>query len=253
MRLCFSKNYSEVYNLLYKGKNYKKEFNFIKKIIRKYQNKSKTLLDVGCGTGSYSKLMTELKLNVTGIDKSKSMLKIARSKYKKNKNLVFKKSNILKMNLKKKYDVVSALFHILSYQTTDKKINKFFKNSEKHLNTNGILIFDFWYEDGVFNLQQPLRFREVENKYFKVRRITNSKWFKKKDLIEDIHNLTVFNKKNKSTKSFQEIHPMRYFNLETVKKFLKKNKLKFIKSLDLNTNKHVSNKSWGALVIAKKI
>ena len=101
MRLCFSKNYSEVYNLLYKGKNYKKEFNFIKKIIRKYQNKSKTLLDVGCGTGSYSKLMTELKLNVTGIDKSKSMLKIARSKYKKNKNLVFKKSNILKMNLKK--------------------------------------------------------------------------------------------------------------------------------------------------------
>ena len=65
--------------------------------------------------------------------------------------------------------------------------------------------------------------------------------------------MTVFNKKNKSTKSFQEIHPMRYFNLETVKKFLKKNKLKFIKSLDLNTNKHVSNKSWGALVIAKKI
>ena len=54
-------------------------------------------------------------------------------------------------------------------------------------------------------------------------------------------------------KSFQEIHPMRYFNLVTVKRFLKKNKLIFIKSLDLNTNKPLSKKSWGALVIAKKI
>ena len=195
MRLCFSRYYSKVYNLLYEGKNYKKEFNTIKKIIRKYQKKPKNLLDLGCGTGSYSKLMTELKLKVTGVDASKEMLKIAKSKYKKNKNLIFKELNILNMNLKKKYDVVSALFHILSYQITDKNINKFFKNSEKHLNTNGILIFDFWYKKGVFNLQQPLRVREVENKYFKVRRITNSKWFKKKDIINDIHNMTVYNKK----------------------------------------------------------
>ena len=180
MRVCFSKNYSEVYNLLYEGKNYKKEFNSIKKIIKKYHYKSKTLLDLGCGTGSYSKLMTGLKLNVTGIDASKNMLKIAKLKYKKNKNLVFKESNILKMNLNKKFDVISALFHILSYQTTYKNIDKFFKNSAKHLNTNGILIFDFWYKDGVYNLQQPLRIREVEDNYFKVIRFTNSKWLKKK-------------------------------------------------------------------------
>lgn len=253
MRVCFSKYYSEVYNLLYEGKNYKKEFYTIKKIIRKYHKKPKNLLDLGCGTGSYSKLMTELELKVTGVDASKDMLKIAKSKYKKNKNLIFKKLNILNMNLKKKYDVVSALFHILSYQITDKNVNKFFKNSEKHLNTNGILIFDFWYKNGVFNLQQPLRVREVENKYFKVRRITNSKWFKKKDTINDIHNMTVYNKKNNSIKSFQEIHPMRYFDLETIKKFLRKNKLKFLKSLDLATDKHLSKKSWGALIIAKKL
>ena len=253
MRLCFSKDYSEVYDLLYKGKDYKKEFNFIKKIIKKNQNKPKTLLDLGCGTGNYSNLMTKLNLNVTGIDISKSMLKIAKSRYKKNKNLIFKKSNILKMNLKKKYDVVSALFHILSYQTSNKKINKFFKNSGKHLNKNGIFIFDFWYKEGVFNLQQPLRTRRVENKYFKVNRITNSKWYKKKNLIEDVHNLIVLNKKNKLIRSFQETHPMKYFNLNTVKSFLKKNKFKFVKSLDLNTNKQLSKKSWGALVVAKKV
>ena len=46
---------------------------------------------------------------------------------------------------------------------------------------------------------------------------------------------------------------MRYFDLETVKKFLRKNKLKFLKSLDLATDKHLGKKSWGALVIAKKL
>ena len=75
----------------------------------------------------------------------------------------------------------------------------------------------------------------------------------KKNLIEDVHNLIVLNKKNKLIRSFQETHPMKYFNLNTVKSFLKKNKFKFIKSLDLNTNKQLSKKSWGALVVAKKV
>ena len=56
--LCFNKDYSKFYDLLYKNKNYSKEFLFIKKILKKYLRKPKTLMDLGCGTGEYSKLMT---------------------------------------------------------------------------------------------------------------------------------------------------------------------------------------------------
>lgn len=250
---CFDKNYSLVYDYLYDKKNYTKEFNLIKKIIKKYLSKPTSLLDLGCGTGVYSNLMTKLKLHVVGVDRSSEMLNIAKKKFKKNKKLSFIKSDLVKMKLKKKFDIISALFHILSYHTSNKKIDQFFSVTNKHLKKNGILIFDFWYEDGVYKLQSPFKVREFENKTFKLVRITISKWFKNIDQIFDIHKLTVLNKKSKKILEFKEIHKMRYFKLNTIKKKLKQNNFEFLKSLDLQNGKPVSEKSWGALIVAKKM
>ena len=172
---CFNKDYSKIYDSLYKKKNYKKEFNLIKKIIKKNFLTPSSLLDLGCGTGEYSYLMTKLGLKVVGVDRSHQMLKIAKKKYYKNPKLKFLKSDIEKLNLKKKFDIISALFHILSYHTTKSKIESFFLKSHKHLKKNGILIFDFWNKDGVYNLQSPLRIREVETNYLKILRVTISK------------------------------------------------------------------------------
>ena len=124
---CFDKNYSAIYDFLYTQKLYQRnEFN--KKILKKYFPNSKSLLDLGCGTGQYSNLMTKLNLNVVGVDRSSSMLKIAKKKYKKNKKLSFVKSNIKNITLKDKFDIISALFHILSYQISNNEIDKFFQN-----------------------------------------------------------------------------------------------------------------------------
>ena len=144
---CFEKEYSNIYDFLYTQKNYIKEFLLIKKIIKDNLSKPSSLIDLGCGTGKYSNLLTKLKLNVVGVDRSKEMLKIAKKKFYKNKKLTFVNSNINKINLKKKFDIISALFHILSYQTSTTNINSFFKNAHSHLKQNGILIFDFWFID----------------------------------------------------------------------------------------------------------
>ncbi len=250
---CFDKEYSKIYDFLYAKKNYSKETNLIKKILNKHLPNSKSLLDLGCGTGQYSNLMTKLKLNVIGVDRSSNMLSIAKKKYRKNKRLSFIKSNIQSLNLKKKFDIISALFHILSYHRSEKEIDKFFSKSYLHLNKNGILIFDFWYENGVFNLQSPLKMREVDNAMYKILRITISKWYKKINQIFDIHNLTILNKKNRKIYNFKETHKMRYFNLKLIKKKLIQNKFELIESFDLQTGKPITNKSWGALVVAKKL
>ena len=57
------------------------------------------------------------------------------------------------------------------------------------------MIFDYWNKDGVYNLQSPLRTREIETKNSKILRVTISKWLKKSDIIADIHSLIIFNKK----------------------------------------------------------
>lgn len=250
---CFDKNYSYFYDHLYKEKKYNKEFSIIKKVIKKYLNKPKSLMDLGCGTGNYSKLMTDLGMEVLGVDASAHMLKIAKKKYKMNKRLKFIHCDINNLKIYKKFDIISALFHILSYQTTTKNILKFFANSQKHLKKNGILIFDFWFKDGVLNLKHPLKRRIVTNKTFTIYRVTRSNWLKKIDQIHDTHEMIVINKKNNKTKIFQETHKMKFFTLKMIRKYLKINKFKYLLSLDLSTNKPVSKNTWGALVVAKKI
>ena len=83
---CFNKNYSKFYDYLYKKKDYSKEFSFIKKIIKKHLKNPTNLMDLGCGTGEYSKLMTKLKQKLlvlkatnTGSLESIKLLKIARN------------------------------------------------------------------------------------------------------------------------------------------------------------------------------
>ena len=46
--------YAEYYDLIYHNKNYIKEADFIDMIIRKNNLTSKSICDLGCGTGKYS-------------------------------------------------------------------------------------------------------------------------------------------------------------------------------------------------------
>ena len=46
----------------------------IKQQIAEHTHLGDQVLDLGCGTGAYSKLMTNLGLEVIGVDKSKHML-----------------------------------------------------------------------------------------------------------------------------------------------------------------------------------
>lgn len=54
----------------------------------------KTVLDVGCGTGSLCSVLNEKGLKVTGIDPAEKMLKIAREK-PENKEISFIRANVL--------------------------------------------------------------------------------------------------------------------------------------------------------------
>tara|TARA_Y100000590_G_scaffold423033_1_gene528374 strand:- start:177 stop:935 length:759 start_codon:yes stop_codon:yes gene_type:complete len=250
---CFNKDYSNFYDLIYKDKKYNDEISSVKRIIRKYSKNSKDLLEFGCGTGNHSNLLSKLNLNVLGIDMSPYMLKIAKKKYGKNKKLKFLKSDINKLKIKKKFDIVSALFHILSYRIKEGDIKKFFLNSNKHLKKDGVLIFDFWYKPAVLYLKPEKKVKFSSDNKNEVYRVTHPQWYKSKDIIDITYELLIFNKKSKKARMVKEIHKMKYFDMKIIKKYLKKYGFKLLKSLEIISNKKISRRTWGALVVAKKI
>ena len=73
--------YAKFYDFVYKNKNSLKEISFVTKKLK--LNKNSSLLDLGCGTFRHSIYLINKVKNITGIDLSKKMLRIARNKLKK--------------------------------------------------------------------------------------------------------------------------------------------------------------------------
>ena len=105
----------------------------INEVLKQISWKSKTVLDVGCGTGFFAYNIAKRGARVLGIDFSEEAIEIANSKYS-HKNLEFKSIDVGK--IKEKFDVIvsnGTLEHM------DNPLNtlKLFK---KHLNPNGKII-----------------------------------------------------------------------------------------------------------------
>src|SRR5260221_2487885 len=107
-------NYSKYYDLLYKDKDYAIEVDYIDRLIKKFHPHAIHLLDVGCGTGRHANLLADRNYFVHGIDLSEQMLEIANNS--KRSNPIFSKGDIRNFQLTKKFDVITSLFHVMSYQ-----------------------------------------------------------------------------------------------------------------------------------------
>lgn len=76
----FGDLYSKYYDLLYSDKDYTKEVEYIDSLIKGQNSKTKTLLDMGCGTGKHAELFCDKGYTVSQVDLSEDMLKIAETR-----------------------------------------------------------------------------------------------------------------------------------------------------------------------------
>ena len=127
--------YANYYDKIYENKE--RDVEQLKIIVSYAKNKKFVkFLDVGCGTGYHVHLLTKMKYDVVGLDKSKSMITKAQSKYA---NCEFIEGDILKNNL---FDY-NSFTHILCLNKTFyiiKDKDTFFENCALLLNQDGILI-----------------------------------------------------------------------------------------------------------------
>ena len=96
--------------------------------------KGKKVLDFGCGTGTYAKLLTKKGAKVKGFDISKEMLEIAK---KENPTLDLRLSSGYKIPFKEKFDIVLASLVVHYLRDWD----KMFKEVSRVLKKGGYFIF----------------------------------------------------------------------------------------------------------------
>ena len=245
-------NYAKFYDLLYLEKDYHKECQYIQQIIiNNGYGSNLNILDIGCGSGKHANILSSFGHSLLGIDFSKEMIEIAKKNKKNNAN--FETHNAIDFNLNKKFDVVLSLFHVISYQNSNKNLYDFVANVSSHLKKDALFIFDFWYGPAVLTQMPSIKIKRLENDEIKVTRISEPSISENESVVDVNFELIIKDKINNETDVVREKHSMRYFFLPELIQVLNHNNIEVLNFEEFITKQKPSFNTWGVCCIAKKM
>lgn len=244
------KLYSQYYDLLYEDKDYLAEAEYVDQLIKAYKPNSKSILELGAGTGKHAFLLAEKGYQILGLERSADMVAIANQTIHENVN--FKIADIVDFKTDQLFDVATSLFHVVSYLTDNKSLIQTFKNVNAHLNTNGIFIFDVWHSSAV-NFQIPeQRSKTLKNGKIEVIRNAKPIIYPELNVVEVDYDITITNLEDHSVNQIQEKHPMRHFSKPEIEILAYATGFEVLHSEAFLTKENPSIHSWGVSYILKK-
>lgn len=157
------KEFAEIYDVFMKHVDYDGWYRFL----RRYMKKKGTVLDLGCGTGEFTRRLVKDGYSVTGIDISEAMLKSAEKKMEdmglKGNSYEFKEENMTDYVHSEKVDYIICNFDTVNYLRSEDDFIRFMKRASENLKKGGCLIFDAVteeifeeiFENGLFLDEEP--------------------------------------------------------------------------------------------------
>lgn len=112
-------------------------------LLRRFHIRPKTLLDLGCGTGSFALQMASRGLRVTGLDASATALRIARQKAAFQKLKVhWRHGDMRDFFIRRPFDLVSSIFNSLNHLLSIQDLAATFACVSGSLRPGGYFLFD---------------------------------------------------------------------------------------------------------------
>jgi len=220
---------------------------------RKISGANGKILEVGVGTGRFFIDAINNGADIYGIDISKSMINVLKSKLdKKYHNRVFVQ-DLVKLDVNYKFDLIIAPFRVLSHLINVGDQLTALNRIYDHLLEDGIFIFDLFVPnlDIIKNgLNEHTDFEGEYEKGKKVRRITSAK----SKLVDQIINITFKfvwdTDKGEISKTWKL--PFRFFFRYEIEHLVKLSKLKLVEIFgDYNENK-LNSESKEFIVVCRK-
>ena len=211
-----SKYYDKIYKFQLGSSSLMKRNKYINFLLS-LVNKKKNFLDIGCGTGIYTNIISNYFEKSIGIDPCNDMIYLT----KKKENLIFK--NIYLENLQEKnFDLITSFTQVFNHISID-KINLFIENVSSKLNKNGIFYFDFFNYIYFCNFKPKNETRILDNEC----KYTISPILEK--INKNLLKLKINNKIITKTEEHKYELNINKINFDLINKICKKNNLELIK------------------------
>ena len=166
------------------------------------------VLDLGCGTGNSSAPFVEAGLHVTGVDRSPEMLSVARSKLPE---ATFAQGDFTAFTLGETFDLAVSVFDSLNNLLDPQDFCRCAEQVLRHLEPNGLFIFDVNTTVGLRNLWEDDRAEGwVDDVYYL--------WTHSFDEAAKLAKVVAYCEKG--ARSFTEVHLERPYDPQEVKSLL---------------------------------
>jgi SAM-dependent methyltransferase len=246
------------YDTLYADKDYAAEADYVDGLIQQYAPGSHSLLDLGCGTGRHAIRFAEKGYTVVGIDLSPGMLKEAQDHKARlpprvGERLTFEQDDLRELRLDRQFDAVAALFHVVSYQTSNESFIAALTTAKAHLETNGIFVFDCWYGPGVLTDPPVVRVKRLRHGSNRMLRITEPVMHINENLVDVNYSFVVAGGTSEERSEFEEKHTMRYFFAPEISLALQMVGFKPLAFSEWMTNRAPDSRTWNLSVVAQLI
>lgn len=208
-------NYARYYDLLYRDKDYVCEADYVHRLLQRYAPHTKTILELGCGTGHHATLLAQKAYEIHGIDFSQDMLKVANQRLAQMpeelaRKLSFTQGDVRNYRTERCFDAVISLFHVMSYQTSNTDLHAAFETAKTHLKPKGVFIFDCWYGPAVLTEQPSVRIKRLEDDVIRVTRLAEPLMYPNDNQVKVNYDVFVQDKKTGAVEKTHETHLMRY-------------------------------------------
>lgn len=249
-------NYARYYDLLYRDKDYQSEANFVHELIQTYAPNASSILDLGCGTGLHAALLAEKGYSIHGVDRSPGMLEVAQNRLssltpEQAANLKFSQGDVQTFRVEQTFDVVTSLFHVVSYQTTNAALKATFETAKAHLNPGGLFLFDCWYGPAVLSDPPVVRVKRLEDDKIQVTRIAEPIMDFNQNTVDVNYQILIRDLSSGSIEETHEIHKMRYLFHPEVDLLLHECGLRMVSAGQWMTKREAGKDTWNVYFVGK--
>jgi SAM-dependent methyltransferase len=247
--------YAAFYDLLYRDKNYEAEARYVARKLREVRPDARSILELGSGTGRHGRLLASMDFDVHGIEASPEMVAVAQSSDVACTSGLFtcEVGDICKVDLGRSFDCIIALFHVISYQTSDAALQAAFATATKHLAPGGVFLFDVWHGPAVLTQGASKRVKEVEDDLHWVRRIASPTVDTHQRTVKVVYDMECRDKRSGEVTRFSEDHLMRYVFPTDVNQIGRACGFEVVSTEEFLTGETPSEKTWGVSYMLRRV
>jgi SAM-dependent methyltransferase len=208
----FGRIYADVYDHIYRDKDYDGECDLLERIFNEYAPAPvHKVLDLGCGTGNHALRLAVRGYSIVGVDRSPEMLEATQCKARhEGISIRLHQADVREIDLQESFDAVLMMFAVLGYQLENSDVLNALRMARKHLKPDGLLAFDVWYGPAVLHQRPTQRIKVSPTPEGKILRFSSGELDIHRHLCR-VHFHVLRLEGELLVAETEECHSMRYF------------------------------------------